>query len=350
MMSTALVSVVQCPDCSGSLSIDGASARCAGCGRRFDASAGFLDLRPLQAFAEQTRYLDKALHRDARHASIAPPLLGSKIRNDMLRKFLALAPADRAVDLGCGNGRTVVWNLESGATLTGVDVSAFFAPEAVARCDVVRGDLRRLPFKSGAFGKAWTLDVLEHLSPEALRDVLGEANRVLADHGVLFIYTHVRKNGWIAGGVRAVNAIARFSERLGLSDLRQERLRKSDHVNPLADHDELARVLAETGFRLERITYYTPIIGACFENVLVRIGERWLARRTIRRMRAHRDDESAVRAVRANAQARLRRGGLAYVLLSVLSALMKIDVLLFGRLKSGPFFALVRKTGPGPLA
>jgi hypothetical protein len=200
------------------------------------------------------------------------------------------------------------------------------------------------------FGKAWSLDVFEHLSPEALRDVLGEANRVLADGGILFIYTHVRKNGWIAGGVRVVNAIARFSERLGLSDLRQERLRKSDHVNPLADHHEFARVLAASGFRLDRITYYTPVVGAFIENVLVRIAERWLARRTIRRMGAHRDDESAVRMVRANAQARLRRGGVAFVLLSALSALMKIDLLLFGRLKSGPFFALVRKTGPGPQA
>lgn len=350
MMSAALVDVVQCPDCAGTMVRDGESMTCTSCGRRFDGSQGFLDLRPSRAFVEQTRYLEQALHRDARHATIAPPLLGSKIRNDMLRKFLALAPGDRAVDLGCGNGRALIWNIGTGATLVGIDVSPFFAREALERSDVLRGDLRRLPLKSGMFGKAWSLDVFEHLSPEALRDVLGEANRVLADQGVLFIYTHVRKNGWIAGGVRAINAIARFCERLGLSDLRQERLRKSDHVNPLADHDELARVLAETGFRLERITYYTPLIGAFIENVLVRIGERWLARRTIRRMRAHRDDESAVRAVRANAQARLRRGGIAYVLLSVLSALMKVDVLLFGRLRSGPFFALVRKIGPVPSA
>jgi SAM-dependent methyltransferase len=349
MTSAALVELVQCPDCAGSLSRDQSAVTCTSCARRFDASAGFLDLRPIQTFTEQTRYLDESLHRDARHEAVAPPVLGSKIRNDMLRAFLAPGPGDRVVDLGCGSGRTLVWNLGSGAALTGVDVSAFFAAEALERCDIVRGDLRRLPFKSGSFAKAWSLDVLEHLSPDALRDVLAEANRALADRGALFIYTHVRKNGWIAGGVRAVNAIARLCERIGLIDLRQERLRKSDHVNPIADHEELERVLAACGFRLERITYYTPVIGALIENVFVRIGERWLARRTSRRSGSPPDDE-AVRRVRSAAQARVRRGGFAYRALVVLSALMKLDVLLFGRLRSGPFFALVRKTGPGPTA
>ncbi len=103
---------------------------------------------------------------------------------------------------------------------------------------------------------------------------------MLADDGALFVYTHVRKNGWAAGGVRAVNRLAARLERLGWLDLRQERLRKSDHLNPIADHDELRRVVEECGFRLERITYYTPVIGAFVENILARMAERWLARRS----------------------------------------------------------------------
>src|SRR4029077_4801693 len=98
---------------------------CRGCGRIFDASHGYLDLRPLTAFAEQTKYLDDALHADARHASVSPPLLGSKIRNDMLRKFLRLGPGDRAIDLGCGSGRTLVWNSDSRANLTGIDIAPY---------------------------------------------------------------------------------------------------------------------------------------------------------------------------------------------------------------------------------
>jgi SAM-dependent methyltransferase len=226
--------------------------------------------------------------------------------------------------------------------MVGVDISPHFAREAVDRWDLVLGDLRRLPLRSGAFTKAWSLDVLEHLSPDALREMLAEAHRVLADNGQLFVYTHVRKNGWIAGGVRMVNRLARGCERIGLIDLRQERLRKSDHLNPLADHDELARVVSQCGFRLERVVYYTPIVGALVENVIVRIAERILVRGAARRLGGTADDR-AMREVRSSAQARVQRRGWTYRALLALSAVMKLDVWLFGRIRSGPFFALLRK-------
>ena len=255
------------------------------------------------------------------------------------------AAGDRIVDLGCGSGRALAWNADRGASMVGIDISPHFAREAVDRWDLVLGDLRRLPLQSGVFTKAWSLDVLEHLSPGALREMLAEANRVLADGGQLFMYTHVRKNGWIAKGVRLVNRLARACERIGLIDLRQERLRKSDHLNPLADYDDLAGVLAQSGFRLERITYYTPIVGALVENVLVRIAERFLVRRAARDGASGSGDEAAVRAVRSSAQARVQRRGWIYRGLLALTALMKLDVWLFGRLRSGPFFALLRKQG-----
>ena len=355
MISDAVVGVAQCPDCGGALARTSGRVTCGGCGRVFAADGGVLDLRPLEAAREQTKYLDHALHADARHESVAPPLLGSKIRNDMLGKFLTLGPSDRAIDLGCGSGRTLAWNAASGASLTGIDIAPFFAREAVEHCDLLLGDLRRLPLRSRVFSKAWSLDVLEHLSRPALVQMLAEANRILTDDGVLFVYTHVRKNGWIAGGTRLVNRFARLCERLGLIDLRQERLRKSDHVNPLTDHGDLARVVAETGFKIERITYYTPIVGAFVENVMVRMAERLLTRRAEKRAGTTgatgatgktrtRADEDAVRAVRAAAQAKVRKGGATYRTLVALSALMRLDLLLFGRVRSGPFFALLRKT------
>ena len=352
MISAGLVDLVQCPDCRGPIAAASGGYACANCGRQFDASHGYLDLRPREAFEEQTKYLDEALHADARHESIAPPLLGSKIRNDMLRRFLEPRRGDRIIDLGCGSGRTLVWNADSGAAVTGVDIAPYFAPDAVEKADVLLGDLRRLPLRDGTFGKAWSLDVLEHMSRPALISMLREANRVLAADGAIFVYTHVRKNGWIAGGTRLVNKFAAFCERLGLLDLRQERLRKSDHVNPLTDHDDLAKAAAESGFRIERITYYTPIAGAFVENVLVRMAEKALTRRHAARASngAAPPAEDATRAARRQAQARVKRGGLLYSALVVVSWIMKIDILLFGRFKSGPFFALLRKTGAPPLA
>jgi len=346
MISNALLASARCPDCGGTIAPDAAASyRCAACGRVFDGARGYLDLRPAAAFAEQTKYLDEALHVDARHASVAPPLLGSKIRNDMLRRFLDLAPGDRVLDLGCGSGRALVWNAAAGAAMAGIDISAFFAHEALDRCDLLLGDLRRLPIRDEAFTKAWSLDVLEHLSPQALREMLREAHRVLAPGGALFVYTHVRRNGWLAGGVRFANSLARLLERAGWLDLRQERLRKSDHLNPIADHDELSAVLDECGFRLERITYYTPILGAFIENVIVRLAEQMLTRRAIRTRKAGAQD--AAKIVRTEAQARLQQRGASYLVIRALTGVMALDVWLFGRIRSGPFFALLRKPATG---
>jgi SAM-dependent methyltransferase len=344
VISSRLFDLVRCPDCAGALTPGGQAVRCDACGRSFAASAGYLDLRPSAAFDERTKYVDEALHIDARHETIAPPLLGSKVRQDMLRRFLALGPGDRAIDLGCGSGRTLAWNAGSGALLVGIDLAPYFAREALAGHDLLLGDLRRLPIRDGAFTKAWTLDVVEHVSAEALADVLAEAHRVLAPGGALFVYSHVRRNSWIAGGVRLANRLAAALERAGLIDIRQERLRKSDHLNPLADHAELAAAAGRAGFRIERITYYTPVIGAFIENVLVRMGERWLARRAVRAgAAAGPGDPAALKAARSAAKASVRARGATYQALVALSAVMKLDIWLFGRIRSGPFFALLRR-------
>jgi hypothetical protein len=210
------------------------------------------------------------------------------------------------------------------------------------------GDLRRLPFADGTFTKAWSLDVLEHLSPDALAGMLGEANRVLAPGGALFVYTHVRKNARVAVGLRWINALARRLERLGLIDMRQERLRKSDHLNPLADVPDLERVARAAGFRIARITFYTPIVGGFVENILMRMAERVMARRAARRLApdAGDADARAIKEARSAAKAQIARSPTTYAALRALSFAMKLDLLLFGRITSGPFFALLVKDLP----
>jgi SAM-dependent methyltransferase len=351
VISDALFSIVRCPDCRGELAGTPEALRCTACGRAYPRATGdYLDLRPLVEFGEQTKYLDEALHADARHERVSPPLLGSKIRNDMLRAFLAPGPSDRVVDLGCGSGRTLLWNQDWHAPAVGVDIAPFFSEDARRTVDLLIGDLRRLPFPDGAFSKAFSLDVLEHLSPEALRAMLTEAARVLEPGGALFVYTHVRKNARIAVGLRWINALARGLERVGLIDMRQERLRKSDHLNPLADIPELDRVARDTGFRIARIRFYTPIVGGFVENILMRMAERAMARRAARRLRAagHSADADAlaVREARTAAKQQIARSPVTRAALGTLSFAMKLDLLLFGRIRSGPFFALLVKEAP----
>jgi SAM-dependent methyltransferase len=349
MISSRLLSIVRCPDCHGALK----EFVCQGCGREYKSPADYLDMRPREQFAEQTKYLDEALHVDARHERVSPPLLGSRIRNDMLQRFLRPSPGELIIDLGSGSGRTLLWNRHLGAELVGIDIAPFFSREARQGIDLLLGDLRKLPFADNTFDKAWSLDVLEHLSLEALQGMLAEANRVLKPGGALFVYTHVRKNAPIAAGLKWINRAAKRLERWDLIDLRQEHLRKSDHLNPLQDIPHLERVAQAAGFRIAKIRFYTPIVGGFVENILMRVAERAMARRAARRLQqtsggatATADiDAAAVREARTAAKERIASSPTTYAALRALSAAMKLDLLLFGRITSGPFFALLVKNG-----
>ena len=340
MTSERLLAVMRCPSCGGSLERDPRALVCRQCATRFpQTDAAYFDLRPARPFDEQTKYLDDALHADARQASVAPPVLSAALRNDVLREFLDLRPGDTVIDLGCGSGRVLLWNADLGAYGVGLDVSPYFAQQARDRIDLVLGDLRRLPVADQAFTKAYALDVLEHLSREALEHMLAEAGRVLAPGGRLFVYSHVRKNARLALGLRAINRAAAALDRVGLIDLRHERLRKSDHVNPLADVPDLTATAARAGFRIERIRYYTPIVGGFVENILLRLAERAVTIVVGRRTGPH----AAIKKARAAGKRVVAKKGLVYVSLRALTWVMKIDLWLFGSMESGPFFALLAK-------
>jgi SAM-dependent methyltransferase len=350
MISPTLLSLARCPDCHGSLRDAGEALVCESCGHRAAKGPGYLDLRPTATFTEQTKYLDAALHADARHETVSPALLQSGVRQWMLRRFLRPTSGDVIVDLGCGSGRSLVWNLESGASMIGIDVAPYFAGEALEGADLVLGDLRTLPFADNTFAKGYALDVVEHLSKEGLAAVLAEIARVMKPGGQLFIYSHVRKNSWLAGGLKSINAMARTLERIGLVDLTQERLRKSDHLNPLADVPDLEATVQAAGFRIARIRYYTPLIGAFVENILMRVVERALGRRA----RTTSADEIGVedgavrseqaRQARTTAKRALAKRGALYYALRAVTMAMMLDVWLFGRVRTGPFFVLLERT------
>ena len=181
--------------------------------------------------------------------------------------------------------------------------------------------------------------------------MLSETARVLSVGGQFFVYSHVMTNSSLAFGLRFINAFARFLERVGVLDLAHERLRKSDHRNPLVDLDDLHRMLRKHRLHVIKIRYYTPLIGAFIENILVRVGEQFLRRRAKRRSGGQ--DTARLgeldRAVRAEAKLWIEKRGVIYHILRLVTWLMKLDLLLFGRIKSGPFFALIeRMPDPNP--
>ncbi len=96
-----------------------------------------------------------------------------------MRRMLAPGPGEPVLDLGCGAGKLALYAARAGARAAGVDVAPFFLASAAAEVDLVMGDLRRLPFRKGAFPAAYSLDVLEHLDEAGVREVLLEARRVV---------------------------------------------------------------------------------------------------------------------------------------------------------------------------
>ena len=259
-----------------------------------------------------TKYVDEALHADARHEHVSPPLLQAGVRNDVLRRQLAPSrTTGSSISAAAAAGRSSGTGI-SAPTRSASTSARTSREEALAGIDLALGDLRQLPFADGAFTKAYALDVLEHLSREALEAMLREAHRVLAPGGRLFVYTHVRKNSRLAVVLRWINKLAAWLDRRGLIDVSQERLRKSDHLNPLMDVPDLERVVSQAGFRIVWIRFYTPIIGGFVENILMRLAERALARRASRRLETGGGTEAGsgadLRAARTSAPRPASRG------------------------------------------
>jgi SAM-dependent methyltransferase len=270
--------------------------------------------------------------------------LSAAVRNNMLRTFLRPGPGDVVLDLGCGSGRYAVWNLDSGAHYIGVDTGTFFAVEARASLDLVVGELRRLPFADGSVTKAYAIDVVEHLSPESLDAMLAEINRVLPPGGSLFVYTHVMQLSPLAPVLAAISGVSRAIERAGLADLTVDRLRPTDHLNPLASRAHLYQVAGRAGFRVERFRYYTPLLSRIAESVFVPIAAHVFARRKAGPAGV---DSSALRAARLEAKRTLAGRGIMYRALQMMTSVVMLDVRLLGRVRSGPFFALlVKRSGP----
>ncbi|MCW4024203.1 MAG: class I SAM-dependent methyltransferase [Candidatus Bathyarchaeota archaeon] len=96
------------------------------------------------------------------------------------------------LDLACGTARHLNSLTENGFEVVGLDTSAGLLKIAKTQnpnAQLVRGDMRSLPFKKGCFGAVVNMDTSVGYLPSAQDDlqVLREANRILASGGLLVV-------------------------------------------------------------------------------------------------------------------------------------------------------------------
>lgn len=104
--------------------------------------------------------------------------------------YLPFLLKDRPVlEAGCGVGRVVIYLLQSGYDVVGVDYCADALEKAKTHAPglpLVLADLRKLPFETGVYHAYLSFGVLEHFL-EGPVNALAEANRVLEDGGILVV-------------------------------------------------------------------------------------------------------------------------------------------------------------------
>src|SRR5262245_43648447 len=108
-----------------------------------------------------------------------------------LWSLLNLSPNSRLIDIGCGHGRHALTLAQRGANVVGVDFSTTLltrarqlATELHTAINLIRGDMRVLPFRSKCANAALMMDAFGFFDTDDEHDtVLREAARILEPGG-----------------------------------------------------------------------------------------------------------------------------------------------------------------------
>jgi ubiquinone/menaquinone biosynthesis C-methylase UbiE/uncharacterized protein YbaR (Trm112 family) len=340
MFSTDVLGLLRCPNDLSPLEAGEGRLVCAQCKTEYPFHDGYVEILPREEFERTTLYGDDAGKRMLDYREIGPPLLSAKIKNDVMNDWMRFNQNDLVLDLGCGNGKFALWNRPRVKSILAIDLAPWFADAVRRELPLFRGDIRALPFDDATFDKVYTIDVLEHLSANDIHRVLVEVRRTLKPGGRLFVFSNTRERQTLWWAIAPQRALSRWLMTHRLIDTRRDDWRKSDHVKAIATFQELTATFSAHGFTITRVAFWNGIFQGWIENVLLKLGETWASRDESGRDPL--EQQLAARHKVREALGSKHRARL-YIPLAILTAIMSLDLKLFGRLRAGPYFVMVER-------
>lgn len=356
MIPRELYRLLQCPTCSSrNLYVTDAAVHCAACGTEYPKRDGFIDLMPrATAFDYVSKYVAEEAHmaEELDYRDLAPPLLAAGVRHRVLRRMLRLSPLDRVFDNGCGNGRFAVWNADAVGLMVGTDPATLYADKAVETIALAQADSRRLPFADNSFDKALSVDVLEHFPLDVIDTYLAETARVLVPGGRFAAFSNTKEMSRLQPLIDASRRLGQWFVKRGVYDFEREARRKSDHVKALPTFEDVEGALARAGLRVVEVRFWNTVITSFVEHVLMKLGEALIAsgqesagnppEPVVERVETSQGTQRELVA-RRRIRHQLTPRSPVYWALFALTLLMELDVRLFGRLRTGPYFVVAEK-------
>lgn len=350
MISDKLFEMLRCPKSGGLLERHDGCLQCLDCGAQFNFKTddAYIDMRPPGMAHRDSVYGDEAFLKKKGLLTPGPPFLSGGIKNWVLKKMLNFREGSRVLDGGCGPGRYILWNKQSGAHFVGIDREPYFAEETTRIADLVQGYLHYMPFAESSFDSIICLDVLEHMALEDIESFLRVSEKILRKNGKLLIYTNSVESSVLAPVIRFRQKITGWLVKIGVIDLKIEKESKEDHVNAIKTRDQLIQLAEERGLMLKDSTFYNPVIMGWFENLFIKIAEG----RLNKKMKDGKLKKSKIGTqinkiqdidAKTMMKEKTKKKGSAYIAFWIITQIMKLDIVLFSNIKSGQFFLLFEK-------
>ncbi|HEX3956307.1 MAG TPA: class I SAM-dependent methyltransferase [Trebonia sp.] len=197
-----------------------------------------------------------------------------------------VSAGERVLDLGCGTGRFTVPLAESGAAVTGLDLSPGMIEVASRKladrglhAEMRQGDMAHLPFPDGSFGTVTSMLALMHIPLEERQAVFLEVSRVLKPGGrmLLCVKNSVFERLFTGDRFASVDVTDVQDKKLIFTDTHDAKERTAPWYS--FTPDELSGLFARAGMVVSHLRGNSPISVWLADEVLSDTGIRQAVQR-----------------------------------------------------------------------